>query len=82
MNAIRNKGGSMLESITTAVKIVCIERTKISTVKTSEKRAKVQPLDLAVGGIIAIGKSSFSEVIRMKSAEVNPTEWKVRNWRE
>lgn len=73
----------MLESITTAVKIVCIERTEISTpVKTSEKRAKVQPLDLAVGGIVAIGKSSFSEVIRMKSAEVKPTEWKVRNWRE
>lgn len=39
-------------------------------------------MDLAVGGIVAIGKSSFSEVIRMKSAEVNPTEWKVRNWRE
>ena len=38
-------------------------------------------MDLAVGGIVAIGKSSFSEVIRMKSAEVNPTELKVRNRR-
>ena len=34
-----------------------------------------------MGGIVAIGKSSFSEVIRMKSAEVNPTESKVRNQR-
>ena len=42
MNAIHVKAGSMLESVTAAVKIVCVERTEISTpVKTSEKRAKV-----------------------------------------
>ena len=47
--------------------IISIKRTEISTpVKTSEKRAKVQPLNLATGGIIALGKSSFSDVTRIK----------------